>query len=150
MNYSLLGIIFNILSTISFPDSVDELDNEMDIKDEDEEGDLFPLFSSWPWLLCSLFVGAFHYFWAWWKVIFFPFPWLMSFILFTCWGSLCVFWHPFFRLLIWVISSFIIFCPTSSLELTTGKLTFASCWSVAETQHHPKFVTLFTVLKIYS
>ena len=45
MNYSLLGIIFNILSTIAFSDSVDELDDEMDIKDEDEEGDLFPLFS---------------------------------------------------------------------------------------------------------
>ena len=36
MNSSPLGIIFNFLSTISFSDSVDELDDELDTKDEDE------------------------------------------------------------------------------------------------------------------
>ena len=43
MNSSPLGTILNLLSTISFPDSVDELDDELD-EDEDEEGYLF-LFS---------------------------------------------------------------------------------------------------------
>ena len=40
MSSSPLGTIFNILSTISFSDSVDELDDELN-EDEDEEGDLF-------------------------------------------------------------------------------------------------------------
>ena len=44
LNSSFLGTILNLLSTISSSDSVDELDDELDIKDEDEEGDLF-LFS---------------------------------------------------------------------------------------------------------
>ena len=38
LNSSLLGTILKILSTISFSDSVDELDDELD---EDEEGELF-------------------------------------------------------------------------------------------------------------
>ena len=38
LNSSSLGTILNLLSTISFCDSVDELDDELD---EDEEGDLF-------------------------------------------------------------------------------------------------------------
>ena len=54
----------------------------------------------------------------------------MSFILPTCWGSLWVFWYPLCRLIIWVISSFIIFFPASSLESTTGEITFALCRSV--------------------
>ena len=45
----------NLLSTISFSDSVDELDDELD-EDEDKEGDLF-LFSH----LSPYFVGAFYY-----------------------------------------------------------------------------------------
>ena len=48
LNYSRLGIILNILSTISFSDSVDELDDKLDIKDEDEEGELFLFFSPGP------------------------------------------------------------------------------------------------------
>ena len=43
MNSSPLGTILNLLSTISFSDSVDELDDELD-EDEYEEGNLF-LFS---------------------------------------------------------------------------------------------------------
>ena len=43
MNSSPLGTILNLLSTISFSDSVEEPDDEMD-EAEDEEGDLF-LFS---------------------------------------------------------------------------------------------------------
>ena len=35
-NSSPLGIILNLLSTISFSDSVDQLDDGLDIKDEDE------------------------------------------------------------------------------------------------------------------
>ena len=35
-----LGIILNLLSTISFSDSVDELEDETEVKDEDDEGDL--------------------------------------------------------------------------------------------------------------
>ena len=38
LNSSSLGTILNLLSTNSFCDSVDELDDELD---EDEEGDLF-------------------------------------------------------------------------------------------------------------
>ena len=41
LNSSPLGTILNFLSTFSFSDSIDELDDE---EDEDEEGDLF-LFS---------------------------------------------------------------------------------------------------------
>ena len=43
LNSSPLEIILNLLSTVSFSDSVDELDDELD-EDEDEEGD-FSLFS---------------------------------------------------------------------------------------------------------
>ena len=43
LNSSPLEIILNLLSTVSFSDSVDELDDELD-EDEDEEGDFF-LFS---------------------------------------------------------------------------------------------------------
>ena len=43
LNSSPLGTILNLLPTISFSDSVDELDDELD-EHEDEEGDLF-LFS---------------------------------------------------------------------------------------------------------
>ena len=55
LNFSSLGTIMNLLSTISFSDSVDELDDELD-EDEDKEGDLF-LFSH----LSPYFVGAFYY-----------------------------------------------------------------------------------------
>ena len=44
MNSSPLGIILRLLPTISFSDSIVELDDELDKKDEDEENDLF-LFS---------------------------------------------------------------------------------------------------------
>ena len=43
LNFSPLGTILNLLSTILFSDSVDELDDEND-EDEDDEGDLL-LFS---------------------------------------------------------------------------------------------------------
>ena len=36
-----LGIILNLLSTISFSDFVNKLDDELDIKNEDEESELF-------------------------------------------------------------------------------------------------------------
>ena len=45
LNSSPLGIILNVLSTILFSDSVDELYDELNIKDEDEEGGLYPFFS---------------------------------------------------------------------------------------------------------
>lgn len=35
-----LGIILNLLSAISFSDSVDELEDETEVKVEDDEGDL--------------------------------------------------------------------------------------------------------------
>ena len=35
-----LGIILNLLSTILFSDSVDELEDEIEVKDEDDKGDL--------------------------------------------------------------------------------------------------------------
>ena len=40
LNSSPLGTILNLLSTISFSNSVDKLDDELG-EDEDEEGDLF-------------------------------------------------------------------------------------------------------------
>ena len=40
LNSSPMGTILNLLSTISFSDSVDELNDELD-EDEDEEGNLF-------------------------------------------------------------------------------------------------------------
>ena len=130
LNSSPLGITLNVSPTILFSDSVDELDDELDIKDEDEEGGLYPFFSFWPWLLTSLFVRAFYHFWDWWRGIYVPFSRLVSFILLTGWGSSRVFWYPLCRL-IWVISSFIIFFyRASSLELTTAKIAFVSCWSV--------------------
>ena len=45
LNSSPLRIILNLLSTISFSNSVDELDDELDIKDENEEGEFFLFFS---------------------------------------------------------------------------------------------------------
>ena len=41
LNFSPIETILNLLSAISFSDSVDELDDEMD-EDEDEENNLFP------------------------------------------------------------------------------------------------------------
>ena len=41
LNYSPLRIILNLLSTILSYDLVDELDDELNIEDEDEEGNLF-------------------------------------------------------------------------------------------------------------
>ena len=55
LNFSPLGTIMNLLSTISFSDSVDELDDELD-EDEDKEEDL-SIFSH----LSLYFVGVFYY-----------------------------------------------------------------------------------------
>ena len=44
MNSSHIETILSLLSIISFSNSVDELDDELNVKDEDEKGDLF-LFS---------------------------------------------------------------------------------------------------------
>ena len=41
LNSSPLGIILNLLSLILFSDLVDQLDYELDVKDEDEERELF-------------------------------------------------------------------------------------------------------------
>ena len=92
LNSSPLGTILNLLSTISFYDSVDELDDELD-EDEDEEGDLF-LFSRL-------------------DLDFFPLLLLERFTILAHHMSYLQLYH--------------FFCPTSSLELTTGEITFASC-----------------------
>ena len=88
----------------------------------------FPFFLPRPWLLSSLFVGAFYCLWPWWRRIYFLLPCLVLFILLSCWGNLLVFWYPLCWLIIWVISTLLFFCLASSLELTTGEITFASCW----------------------
>ena len=44
LNSSHIETILSLLSIISFSNSVDELDDELNVKDEDEKGDLF-LFS---------------------------------------------------------------------------------------------------------
>ena len=54
MNSSPLGTILNLFSTISFSDSADELDDELD-ENEYEEGNLFP-FSRLDLDFCRLFL----------------------------------------------------------------------------------------------
>ena len=46
--------ILNLLSTISFSESVDELDDDLDIKDEDKEGNIFSFFHA---LILTSFVS---------------------------------------------------------------------------------------------
>ena len=58
LNSSPLGEILNLLPTISFSDSVDELDNELDVKYEDEEGNLF-LFSRFAYAFFLIFSWGF-------------------------------------------------------------------------------------------
>ena len=58
LNSSPLGEILNLLSTISISDSVDELDNELDVKYEDEEGNLF-LFSRLDYAFFLIFSWGF-------------------------------------------------------------------------------------------
>ena len=44
-NSAPLEAVLTLLSTISFTDSVDEIDDQLDIKDKHEKGDLFFFFS---------------------------------------------------------------------------------------------------------
>ena len=129
LNSSHIETILSLLSIISFSNSVDELDDELNVKDEDEKDDLF-LFSrlDLEFFLFSLMERFTDYLWVWWRGIYFPFLWRLSCLLVEE-----VFWFtnnlfagssyelslalPFFR-------------PASTLGLATGEMTFASCWSV--------------------
>ena len=121
----------NVLSTISFSDSVDELDDELG-EDEDEEGDLFlfsrryldfsRLFLLEHFTISGLDEGEF--------IFFFLDLCRLSFFLVE---EVSRFSDTLFANSSHELSSFIIFflffCPASSLQLTTEEITFASCWS---------------------
>ena len=66
MNSSHIETILSLLSIISFSNSVDELDDELNVKDEDEKGDLF-LFSrlDLEFFLFSLMERFTDYLWVW-------------------------------------------------------------------------------------
>ena len=99
----------------------------------------FPFFLPWLWLLLYLFVAAFYYLRAWWKTIYFPFPWLVSFILFL-FEEVSRFSDTLFAGSSYEFSKTLsIFCPASSLELTTGEIKFASYWSVCRESASFKF-----------
>ena len=126
LNYSTLGTILNLLSTISFSDSVDELDDELD-EDEDEEGDLF-LFSRLDLDFFRLFLlehftisgideGEF--------IFLFLVLCRLSCILAE---EVSRFPDTFFSGSSYELSPALsFFCHASSLELTTGEIPFASC-----------------------
>ena len=117
-NFSPLEIILNILSTISFSDPVDELDDKLD-EDEDEEGDLF-LFSCLD--LDFLFTFLLERFTISWKFLFLFFDLcrLSRLLVEEVSGfSGTLFAGPSYELSP-ALSSL---CPASSLELTTGKIT---------------------------
>lgn len=114
-NYFPSGILKH-LSTISFSDSLDKLNDQLDVKDEDENCnlslfsrlDLDFFFSFCYSVLLFLSLSAL-------LSISFPFYWIVSFSLLTWGRGLWIFWYPLYWLIIWVISSFIAFYPASSL-----------------------------------
>ena len=65
MNSSHIETILSLLSIISFSNSVDELDDELNVKDENEKGDLF-LFSrlDLEFFLFSLLERFTYYLWV--------------------------------------------------------------------------------------
>ena len=124
LNSSPLGTILNLLSTISFSDSVEKLDED---EDEDEEDDLF-LFSRLELDFFCLFLlerftisgldeGEFLF-------LFLDLCRLYSFLV----EEVSRFSDTLFAGSSYELSPALSFsCPASSLELTTGEITFASC-----------------------
>ena len=122
LNSSPLGTILNLLSTISFSDSVEKLD-----EDEDEEDDLF-LFSRLELDFFCLFLlerftisgldeGEFLF-------LFLDLCRLYSFLV----EEVSRFSDTLFAGSSYELSPALSFsCPASSLELTTREITFASC-----------------------
>ena len=99
LNSSPLGIILNLLSTISFYESVDELCDKSHIKDKDEEGNLFFLSLTLPSLLSlGLVKGNFLSFSL--SCIVYLTSFLKTFIGFLCWLIISAYY---------MISSFMIF-----------------------------------------
>ena len=124
LNSSSLGTILNLLSTNSFCDSVDELDDELD---EDEEGDLFlysrldlnffRLFLLEHFTISELDEGEFLF-------LFLEFcPLFFFFVEEVSWFSDTLFVGSSYELPPALSFS----CPASSRELTTGEIAFASC-----------------------
>ena len=113
LNSSPLRIILNLFSTISFSDSVDELDDELDIKSGNEESNL-GLFSSLDLDFFLLFLlecfGEFHF-------IFLD----LSHLFCLLFEEVSRFSDSLFAMVhhMIYISSIIIFFPISSLEVTT-------------------------------
>ena len=118
LNSSPLRIILNLFSTISFSDSVDELDDELDIKSGNEESNL-GLFSSLDLDFFLLFLlecfGEFHF-------IFLDLSHLFCLLV----EEVSRFSDSLFAMVhhMIYISSIIIFFPISSLEVTTEETTF--------------------------
>ena len=110
LNSSPLRIILNLFSTISFSDSVDELDDELDIKSGNEESNL-GLFSSLDFFLLFLLecLGEFHF-------IFLDLSHLFCLLV----EEVSRFSDSLFAMVhhMIYISSIIIFFPISSLEVT--------------------------------
>ena len=127
LNYSPFWTILNLLSTNSFSDSVDELDNELD---EDEESDLFlfsrldldffRLFLLESFTISGLDEGEFSF-------LFLDLCRLSSFFI----EEVSRFSDTLSAGSSNELSPALLFsCPASWLELTTWEITFASCWSV--------------------
>ena len=113
LNSSPLRIILNLFSTLSFSDSVDELDDELDIKSGNEESNL-GLFSGLDLDFFLLFLlecfGEFHF-------IFLDLSHLFCLLV----EEVSRFSDSLFAMVhhMIYISSIIIFFPISSLEVTT-------------------------------
>ena len=125
MNSSPLGTILNILSAISFSDSVDELDDKVD-EDEYEEGDLF-LFSHLDLdFFCLFLLQCSTFSWLDEGKLFFLFLDLFRLSCFPI-EEVSRFSDTFFAGSSYELSPALsFFHPASSLELTTGEITFAS------------------------
>ena len=124
LNSSLLGTIVNLLSTNSFSDSIDELDDELD---ENEESDLFlfsridldffRLFLLERFTISGLDEGEFLF-------LFLDLCRLSSFFV----VEVSRFSDTLFAGSSYELSPALSFsCPASSLELTIWEITFASC-----------------------
>ena len=142
LNSSPLGTILNLLSTIYFSDSVDELDDELG-EDEDEEGDLFLFYrldlDFFRLLLLVRFTisgldeGEFLF-------LFLDLCRLSSFLV----EEVFRFSNALFAGSSYELSPALSFsCPASSLELTKGEITFALCWSVC---WDPAFFKLLDII----
>ena len=143
LDSSPLGTVLDLLSTISFSDLVDELDDKLD-EDKYEEDDLFlfsclyldffRLFLLERFTISGLHEGEFLFF-------------LRDLCRLSCFliEEVSRVFDTLFAGLSYELSPILsFFCRISSLELTTGKITFASCGSVCRDSPYFKlFVIIY-------